>query len=877
MVGALLLVLTPYCPTALAQTNPVPLINNPLVPTSVAPGGSKFTLTVNGTGFVSGAVVKWNGAARTTTFVSSSQLTAAISAFDIANEGTASISVINPGPGAGASNTMFLEVSPPIPSFVFTTLPNIPVNFTGGMLTADFNNDGKMDLAGVDNLNSAVEISLGNGDGTFSSYQSYQVGNSGASLQVGLVAADFNKDGILDLAVTNTFDNTVSILLGNGDGTFLPATVAPTSPFPSLVIAADLNGDGNVDLGVLCPGGSSNGVISPPVVSVLLGNGNGTFSQHVDAPTGGTGIRAMAFGDLNLDGKLDLALTDANSGTLWILLGNNDGTFQAPRNAGSVPRIVSSMTSADVNGDGYLDLIMPWPEGEPGGVSVLLGNGEGTFSSPVNYLVGNGPTGIAVNDLNADGILDIVVANDDIIIPSPYNNLAILLGNGDGTFQSSLNYSIISSGNALPSGILVADFNGDGKLDMAIPLNDVGNVKIVLQGTFPVMSLSANESSFGDQLIGSNSSVQITLTDSGTAALTISSIAVSGTNSANFTESNNCGGIVAVGSNCTITISFVPTVPGALSASLLITSNAVGGAQTITLTGTALGPVANISPSSITFPSQIVGSSGLPQNITLANLGTAAIIITNVSVSATDFGVVNACGSTVSAGSSCTIGVFFDPTISGARAGTLTITDNSLDSPQTVTLAGTGQAFSLGPTSSSTATIAAGQTANYTLSVTPGGGFNQTITLTCSGAPALSVCQVSPSLASLNGTSSTPIAVVVTTTAPKQGFLLPFGFRFSNPENAPIVLIGLCLGTVAVISVVGWHRKQRFLRLRAIATAILLTASMYVSSCGGGGSPSGGGGSPGTPVGSYTITVSGTFASGSTTLNYVTKLTLIVQ
>jgi hypothetical protein len=298
----------------------------------------------------------------------------------------------------------------------------------------------------------------------------------------------------------------------------------------------------------------------------------------------------------------------------------------------------------------------------------------------------------------------------------------------------------------------------------------------------------------------------------------------------------------------------------------------------VVFTVTGLGPLLSISSTSITFPSQYVGTSGAPQNITVTNSGTTALNISNVSVSPSDFGLQSACGSSVAAGSNCSIGVLFDPTVGGARAGTLTITDNAPDSPQTVTLSGVGQDFSIAATSSSTVTVTAGQSANYTLAVAPVGGFNQTVALTCSGAPTLSVCNVSPSSVSLDGTSSTPFTVTITTTPPTNGILPPFRIGPSSIKYEPLALIGLAVGFVVFVSVLLWCPKQRFPRAHAIATTILLAAILLVSSCGGGGHPSSsGGGSPGTSAGSYNISVSASFTSGSAALKHNTSLTLNVQ
>ena len=202
-----------------AASTPLPMVYQPLVPGTVAPGSPAFTLTVNGTGFVSGAVVYWNGSARSTTFVSGSRLTAAISASDVANPTTASVSVKNPGQTA-KSNVVFLSVTGPLSTFV-TSQSNYPLSFAQAaaiiaVVPGDFNGDGKMDFA-VSSIDTSgtdsVYVLLGNGDGSLQPPLQYGIGVDTHDL----VSGDFNGDGILDLAAANEGDGTVSILLGNGD------------------------------------------------------------------------------------------------------------------------------------------------------------------------------------------------------------------------------------------------------------------------------------------------------------------------------------------------------------------------------------------------------------------------------------------------------------------------------------------------------------------------------------------------------------------------------------------------------------------------------------------------------------------------------------
>jgi len=241
--------------------NPVPLIDQPLVPASIAPGGPEFTLTVNGNGFVPASVVNWNGSALATSFISSSQLAAAVPATNIAVAGTASITVVNPVPAGGTSNVVFFPITLPTSSVAFSRSDVTTASGPETVATGDFNGDGKLDLAVGVYFSSKVSILLGNGDGTFQAHVDYATGSAPSSV----VARDFNGDGKLDLAVLNQGSGTVSIFLGKGDGTFEPAVLFAVVSGCGRMIAADFNGDGKLDLAATNDGRD--------IVSILLGNG----------------------------------------------------------------------------------------------------------------------------------------------------------------------------------------------------------------------------------------------------------------------------------------------------------------------------------------------------------------------------------------------------------------------------------------------------------------------------------------------------------------------------------------------------------------------------------------------------------------------------
>ena len=330
-----------------------------------------------------------------------------------------------------------------------------------GVTTGDFNGDGKTDVAvagfpGIfpnGNPNVYIQIFLGDGKGGFQSRATYQAGTGTSAFANCLIAGDFNNDGFLDLAVAT--GTQVSILIGQGDGTFLPAVNYPAGSFPSSIASADFNRDGSLDLAVV--NNSSNNV------SVLLGNGDGTFKPAVDYAAG-TEPEGVAAGDFNQDGNPDLAVVNYNysgTGSFSILYGLGNGTFKPAVNY-SVAQHPQSIAVGDFNRDGHMDLAITHWQGQ---VSVVLGAAGGGFQPPVLYNAGTDPGGVVVRDINVDGNLDLAVTNQyDITLEAGAYAVSILKGNGDGTFQAPSTY-LVASG---PESIAFGDFNGDGRPDLAV-------------------------------------------------------------------------------------------------------------------------------------------------------------------------------------------------------------------------------------------------------------------------------------------------------------------------------------------------------------------------------------------------------------------------
>jgi len=432
--------------------NPVPVLD-PIVPAAVAPGGPAFTLTVTGAGFVAGSAVYWNGTPRTTTFVSNSKLTAAILASDIASPTAPTITVFSPGPGGGYSNARTLDVSFSVfnPSFSPRSVTG-KVTLTSPLVGGDFDRDGHADIAVASGA--SVYIIRGNGDGTFQ-VPLGSAGPTGANT-TGIHVLDINQDGKLDLIATGskgTNTSFVNVMVGNGSGTF-PVQVESdfSGVIPPTAVLGDFNGDGNLDIAYVTGAG----------VQVLFGGANGTFQLGPSSSLGSyVGRDTVAVGDFNHDGHLDLVVTafDPTSATGFnfagVLLGNGDGSFQTINPvAGSGTSFVGALTAVvgDFNGDGNLDVataLQSVGQLNQGYILISLGKGDGTFQDSQDVPnVNQVTTPLLLADFDGDGNLDLASGG------------FIYFGRSDGTFptsQGSTNVPLMS---------LALDVNGDGLPDI---------------------------------------------------------------------------------------------------------------------------------------------------------------------------------------------------------------------------------------------------------------------------------------------------------------------------------------------------------------------------------------------------------------------------
>ncbi len=448
-------------------------------------------------------------------------------------------------------------------SFSNSATPAVTGLQPGAVAVGDFNNDGNLDMAVanatdlnqpvVDTTKDVVAVFLGKGDGTFQAGVSYHVG----AVPLGLLAADLNNDGKLDLVTVNHLDGTVSVLLGNGDGSFQTDQAIPVMPqYMSLnaITVADMNGDGNLDLLVASYGAGSTGV------DILLGNGDGTFQAPKDSITNpGLPVSptSLTTADFNGDGKLDVAVAGwqgEGQDTILVLLGNGDGTLGTANfvDQGIIRQSATSIVAGDFNGDGKLDLAttnFPFTAGlNPGSYSILLGNGDGTFQNPITYFLPGTSVGTSIQtaDFNGDGKLDLAMLGAGAMI---------FLGNGDGTFQAPQSFPFAESTQE-ESDQVVGDFNGDGLLDLAGPAVFLNTSASVVASSFTV-TVSPSSLTLAS---GKQGTVMVTVTPKGGLGTAVSFA---------------CSGLPA-GASCTFNPMSVTPSGAAASTTLTIT------AQTLT-------------------------------------------------------------------------------------------------------------------------------------------------------------------------------------------------------------------------------------------------------------------------------------------------------
>jgi hypothetical protein len=454
---------------------------------------------------------------------------------------------------------------------------------------------------------------------------------------------------------------------------------------------------------------------------------------------------------------------------------------------------------------------------------------------------------------------------------------------GDFSQTNTCPSSLAINSNCTISVTFQPTATGPRSADVSVADNASGSpqaVPVSGTGTAAGVSLTPLSLTFVGQNPGTPASPPqtVTLQNTGSGPLTISSIAITGTNAGDFpSPGNNCPispATLSAGNSCSILVTFAPTATGARSASLAISDNAIPSPQIVGLSGTGTMPSLQFGAPGVSF-SGVVGGQGNSKPLQINDVGNGPLVITGVAfvgADSNDFqasgGCIGAGGAavTVAAGSSCTLIVNFVPAAAGSFTVTLAVTDNAPNSPQQIPVSGTATDFQLGPISggATSVTVTAGDTATFSMQVTPSNGFAGTVFIASANPMPASTCTISPSQMTISGNSPVGFTVTVTTTAPPT---TSGGSFFRLPISGHgLLLAGLWL--LAFVFVMRWRGKSK--RWRLFRPAWLLVGALLLSSCNGGGtSPS----MSGTPAGTYTITITGT----SSGVNRTLSLSITVQ
>jgi Bacterial Ig-like domain (group 3)/FG-GAP-like repeat len=805
-------------------------------------------------------------------------------------------------------------------------VPTVGYNTGGNPKTSaivqDFNGDGIPDLVVPDDNLSFIYMQ-GYGDGSFRSaldfYSPVPGGFSAGATSI--ASGDFNNDGIPDLVIGNNGYNPsgsglgVTVFLSNPDGSMQRGTNWGTGGAYQGVAVGDFNGDGNLDIAAVNQ--SNNGV------QIFFGEGNGNFSSGGYYPTTGTNAVKIIAADFNGDGKPDLAVLNAGSTNVSVFLNNGDGTFgTAATYTNSAAGI--AIATADVNNDGILDLIVS--QGNQG-VDVFLGSStsKGTFKPAITSTLGfNNLGNLALGDLNGDGNLDLAVTVDDKVTPN--EGIAVAQGNGQGSFTSpiliatTLQNTLLSPPN--PGDVKMFDLKGTGTLDLVYSNSYYGTVGVLYNtGTnvFATMFYDPVENAVGSGGAGDPSNViALALADvNNDGAVDVeavnynySGVGILLNASGNSNKLNSATNPAAATQSVTLTADLAATVRGVTavptgSVTFLDGSTTLGSATVNSGVATFNATTLAIGTHNIT--AQYSGDS---------NFHTSTSTVLNEVVNlATDTTNLTAPGSTVGVGQSVTFGAAISANATGVSAvptgnvgfyggatllgsvaltsGKASFTTSTLASgANSITAKYSGDANFAASTSSafaetvvapdfnltankSTATVNPGSSATYTLSVTPTYGYNAAVSFSCPASlPAKVTCSFSPASVSATGGTYPSTTLTLSTTAAVAELVPPVRPN-ANPMQ-PTLLASLSgFGLVGMVFIGAANKRNR--RHMMVLAVILVVMMICLVGCGGGGSSSNNNnntGTPGTPAGSYSLTVT---ATGTGATSQTVGVTLIVQ
>ncbi|MHB1959876.1 MAG: FG-GAP-like repeat-containing protein [Acidobacteriaceae bacterium] len=806
----------------------------------------------------------------------------------------------------------------------------VNISGSGHMATEDFDGDGNLDLilgSGDNGVYSSgtytkgvFQFLMGRGDGTFAGAPTYQnVAYGGLnSIAPTFAVGDFNGDGKPDILTDVMSNNNIqgmALLAGDGQGNFAQGPTIK-GDYPLALVSADMNGDSHLDAVFI---GYSSGNYT---LDVALGNGDGTFQAATNVLLPSGKFNDFVVGDFNGDGKPDVMVTmtsfSTNADAIYLFLGNGDGTLQSPVSIDTPPQAYG-IAAGDFNGDGKLDFAVTntsnGSANTTGAVLVYLNKGSGTFAKPVSYAANMFPGPIAVADVNLDGKPDLVVASsDNAAVTSsnpfgPHGTLNVLLGKGDGTFQTALSSPL---NDPSYSNIAVADMNQDGIPDVVV--GDDGRPFFYTQILYGK----------GDGTFPTGNSLQMGLNSQSVTAVDVNGdkrpdlLLTTGTSYASLDVFTNqySGKTISTLPATTTALSVSPN-PAVAGQTVTFTAQVSASSGTTVPTGTV-----NFMNGSTQLGTGTLDSSGAA-TYTTSSLSTGSYPITAVYSGDTNYSgstssavtlVVNAqpvaaATTTTLATSAATVNagqnVTFTATVAGPSGNTAVPTGTVTFLDGTSTL-GTGTLNGSGVATYSTSTLSVGThpiTAQYSgdtnfapsvssaitetvnaaptftlaaqpsslsvmpgssgtvgLSVTPVNGFNQTVSFACSGLPSEAACSFSPVTVTPNGTAASSTTMTITTTAASTG---------RNSSQWPFA----GGGTVLALGLLFFRKRKRLPMF--LCLALLLGIGGMAIGCGGGATKPPG--NTGTPPGTSTVTITASSGTSASAITQTATLTLTVQ
>jgi hypothetical protein len=484
----------------------------------------------------------------------------------------------------------------------FTPAPGSPIPVGSrpfGLASADFNNDGKPDLVAAASSDANIALLLNRGDGTGRLDAQLPVVFAGNELPSGVTAGDLNHDGLPD-AIAALFGGgngtKIAVLLNSGGSLGTPITypsAANNPPAPGKVALGDLNGDGWLDV---VSSNAYGGGASSVSVYINKANGTGALNAATNYPVGGTSVGHITTADFNDDGKADVAVADPGGNRVVIMaaLANGSGGLSTPQGVptGAGP---TGLASADLNADGRPDFVAANNNASNGATlteALNTGSGLTHFATPI---VPQGPSAVAAGDLTADGSPDIAVTLTGAS-GTTGTNVAVLPNAADGS--GSLGAPQTFTVGSRPQVVALADFDGDGELDIATGNDFSGDVSVLLSTNAGAVAFTPSAEDFGSALVGTSVDREVTITNSGTGFLRLDSISIAGGQAPDFTVAHDgCSGkTLRVGATCIVGLRFTPAAAGTRSASLVVADNAPGSPHSLALSGTGTVPPPPPSP-----------------------------------------------------------------------------------------------------------------------------------------------------------------------------------------------------------------------------------------------------------------------------------------